>query len=170
MVDEATYAPGGLPGGADEAAFEAWVRPHLTSMSRLAARLVPAADRDDVVQDALVRAWRRRSTYDASRGSAVGWLLAIVADQARRRKPARVVPLAPADRQTLPPESERRIDVERAIAALPPRQRLAVNLHYFVDLDIATCAEVMRCAEGTVKATLHQARGQLHDALGDARD
>ena len=48
-------APPGDPGG-----FAAWVRPHLPAMARLAARLAAAADRDDVVQEALVRAWTKR--------------------------------------------------------------------------------------------------------------
>lgn len=150
--------------------FTAWVRPHLPAMTRFATRLVPAADRDDLVQDALVRAWRRRSTFDARRGTPTGWLLAIVADQARKRRTADVVPLLGHDAATLPPDTDRRVDVERAIAALPPRQRLAVDLHYFVGLDISTCAEAMRCAEGTVKATLHQARRNLHVTLGDETD
>lgn len=42
-----------------------------------------------------------------------------------------------------------------------------MNLHYFVGLDVASCAEVMGCAEGTVKATLHQARAQLLVLLDD---
>lgn len=150
--------------------FNAWVRPHLPSMTRFAARLVDAGERDDVVQDALVRAWSRRSTYDPRRGSPTGWLLAIVADQARRRRSRRTVLLRAADHPTGVPGIERRIDLERAIEMLAPRQRLAVNLHYFVGMDIATCAEAMGCAEGTVKATLHQARKRLHDVLGDESD
>lgn len=147
--------------------FTAWVGPHLASMNRFAARLVGATDRDDVVQDALVRAWKRRSTYDPRRGSPTGWLLAIVADQARKRRPNTTLPLFLADAPSHAPETERRIDLERAIASLPPRQRQAVDLYYFVGLDVVTFAEVMRCAEGTVKATLHQARLRLHDVLGD---
>lgn len=147
-------------------AFTAWVEPHLPAMTRLAGRLVPPADRDDVVQEALVRAWRRHGTYDAARGAALPWLLAIVADRARRHRTrtrltyelvdAGSVELAAAD-----------VDLERAVARLSGRQRLAVDLHYFVGLDVATCAQVMGCAEGTVKATLHQARGRLRDLLGD---
>ncbi|MEP6852001.1 MAG: sigma factor [bacterium] len=60
-------------------------------MAHLAARLAPASERDDVVQDALVAAWRKWTSYDAARGSPRSWLLAIVADQSgksrRRRRP-----------------------------------------------------------------------------------
>ena len=50
-------ARGGDPDAAID--FAAWVEPELAKMSRLAARLAPNADRDDVVQEALVRAWRK---------------------------------------------------------------------------------------------------------------
>ncbi len=149
--------------------FAAWVQPHLLPMTRLAARLVAPLDRDDVVQDSLLRAWRRRSTYDPSKGSELGWLLAIVGDQARRRRSrSRPLPL-PLDRvagAVLDRAGD--VDLEWAIAQLSTRQRLAVDLYYFVGLDTASCAEVMGCAEGTVKATLHHARARLR-ALLDRR-
>jgi RNA polymerase sigma factor (sigma-70 family) len=59
------------------------------------------------------------------------------------------------------------VDLERALDDLSRRQRQAVDLHYFVGLDIATVASVMGCAPGTVKATLHQARARLRVLLGD---
>ncbi len=166
---EVTSPTTGEPRAGDEAdRFAAWVRPHLPAMGRFAARLVPAADRDDVVQDALVRAWRRRATYDATRGTAVAWLLAIVADQARRRRTR-----APAANLTLVESDDASaftpvdLDLERAIADLSPRQRQAVDLYYFVGLDVAATAQVMGCAPGTVKATLSQARDRLRTLLGD---
>ena len=71
---------------ADAGAFADWVGPHLPAMARLAARLAPAADRDDVVQEALVRAWTKRRLYDGDRGTAAAWLLAITADQAAKAR------------------------------------------------------------------------------------
>jgi len=64
--------------------FARWVAPHLVAMGNLAARLSGPVSRDDVVQDALTRAWRKRHLYDADRGTPRTWLLAIVADRARR--------------------------------------------------------------------------------------
>jgi RNA polymerase sigma-70 factor (ECF subfamily) len=150
--------------------FAAWVEPHLPAMTRFAARLVPDADRDDLVQEALVRAWRRWPTYDAGRGAPLPWLLAIVADQGRRgRRRARPasVPLPDDSRSVDPAPAD--LDLERAVAALSPRQRTAVDLYYFVDLDVATIAAVMGCAPGTVKATLSQARDRLRVLMGDDR-
>lgn len=140
----------------------------IPALHRYAARLVGPHDADDLVQEALIRAWRRQDTYDASRGAPLPWLLAIVHDRARRvwRRPRRpTLALDPADVPTHP--RSRDVDLERAIAALSARQRQAVDLYYFLDLDVTTVAAVMGCAPGTVRATLHQARAALHDLLGD---
>ena len=48
--------------------------------------------------------------------------------------------------------------IRRAIAKLPERQRLAVFLRYYADLDYAGIAAVLRVREGTVGALLSQAR------------
>jgi RNA polymerase sigma-70 factor (ECF subfamily) len=148
-------------------AFGEWVAPHVPAMTRLAGRLVPAADRDDVVQEALVRAWRRRSTYDGTRGTPQAWLLAIVTNCARRAwaRAPRDVPMELRDTSgQLEPAD---VDMERAIRTLTERERLAVSLYYFVGLDVAATAAVMACSAGTVKATLHHARARLRFALGE---
>jgi RNA polymerase sigma-70 factor (ECF subfamily) len=64
--------------------FTAWVRPHLPEISALTGRLAPRWERDDVIQEALARAWSKRGLFDPNKGSAAGWLLAITADQSRR--------------------------------------------------------------------------------------
>ena len=152
--------------------FAAWVTPHLPAMHRYAARLVDPADVDDVVQEALTRAWVRWPTYDAGRGATTGWLLAIVADKARRHRtrtrvwaPLETVPIGTQQPATEPGETD--VDLERAILKLSPRQRQVVELYYFVGADIATCAGALGVAEGTVRATLHQARAQLRAHLRD---
>lgn len=151
--------------------FEGWVRPHLAALDRFAARLVDPAHVDDVVQESLLRAWRRWETFDPARGSPAGWLLAIVADRARRHRTRMVVtwPLTEADGGARA-EHYADIDLERAVLALSSRQRQAVDLYYFVGVDVATCAEAMGCAEGTVRATLHQARSRLRTLLADPAD
>lgn len=154
--------------GSRSSDFAEWVRPHLPALGRYATRLVGPADRDDVVQESLERAWRKWRTYDEGRGSAQAWLLAILHDRARRfrtRRRATVELVEGAD-----VDSYGDLDLERAVSALPTRQRQAVELHYFVGLDVATTAQVMGCAEGTVKATLHQARTRLRIQLGDTDD
>ena len=134
------------------------------AMARLAARLVGSTDRDDLLQEALSRAWRRWETYDPERGSAQAWLLAIVADRARRARRRRSGLAAWSDAAEVRPR-EGDLDLERAIQRLPKRQRMAVELHYFVGLTTAETAMVMACAEGTVKSALHDARCNLRRAL-----
>src|SRR3954447_13609667 len=89
----------------DAAEFADWTRPALIPMSRLARRLAPDADPDDVVQDSLARAWQKRSLYDESRGTAITWLLAITADQARASRRSRVRRLRLIDETADVPEA-----------------------------------------------------------------
>ena len=134
-------------------------------MTRLAARLAPNADRDDVVQEALVRAWRKREQYDESRGTAATWLLAITADQARRARRRRQ-PLALVGQIKVPSSSvDDHVDVEAAVERLSKRQRLALDCFYFVGLSVAETATVMKCSEGTIKSTLSNARKRLRVLL-----
>jgi RNA polymerase sigma factor (sigma-70 family) len=55
--------------------------------------------------------------------------------------------------------------VERAIAGLSARQRLVVNLYYFVDLPVDEVARILGIAPGTVKSSLADARGRLREVL-----
>lgn len=151
---------------AAEQDFQAWVAPHLPAMNRYAAR-VGGVDRDDLVQEALMRAWSRWSTFDPERGTPAGWLIAIVRDRARRRRFTPALPTDVAQPTWMTPAD---LDLERAIAQLSARQKLAVDLYYFVDLDVTSIAQVMKCAPGTVKATLSQARARLRELLGDDDD
>jgi RNA polymerase sigma factor (sigma-70 family) len=143
--------------------FAEWVEPHLPALARLAARLAPDGDRDDVLQEALTRAWRKRHTYDPTRGSPLGWLLAITADQARRARVRRRPALLFELRSARP--IDERLDLEAAVGRLAERQRLAIDCFYFVGLSVAETAAVMRCAEGTVKSTLADARARLASLL-----
>jgi RNA polymerase sigma factor (sigma-70 family) len=168
-------APNGAPSPAPEPEFGDWARPSLLAMTRLARRLAPQADADDVVQDALARAWRKRAQFDPERGSATTWLLAITADQARAARrthdrrlrivddAADVPDVASADRLA-------DLDLERAITTLGERQQLAVHLHYYLGLSVDETAAVMDCAAGTVKSTLFDARARLRAVLGDHDD
>ena len=159
-------AEGGTP-----ADFERWVEPHLTALTLFAGRRVAPVDRDEVVQLSLIRAYQRWSTYDASRGSAVAWLLAIVAKESsgdrtglREGDVVELVDHAGNALQT------RDVDLERAVDGLGRRERLAVDLHHFVGLDLATVAEVMLSVPPAVESTLARARERLCLLLGDDAD
>ncbi|CCH30134.1 RNA polymerase sigma factor [Actinosynnema sp. NPDC047251] len=149
---------------ADRREFADWVRPHLPAMARLAARLAPDAERDDVVQEALLRAWLKRRQYDEGKGTPTAWLLAITADRAGRAR-ARGRPDVLARERQVEPVSDAGLDLRQALDRLTGRQRAAVDCVYFVGLTVAETAAVMRCAEGTVKSTLADARTRLRALL-----
>jgi RNA polymerase sigma factor (sigma-70 family) len=170
-VDGLTELPTPTPvtggtGGRD--AFGEWVRPHWDGMARLARRLSPASEWEDVLQEALSAAWRKRAQFDPDRGTAGNWLLAIVADQARKgRRRIAVRPHAPLeDAAAVARDSASDLDMERAVARLSGRQQSAVALYYYLGLPIADVAAVMACSPGTVKSTLADARLRLRQDLG----
>lgn len=150
--------------------FGEWVRPHWDAMYRLARRLAGPDDGDDVVQEALSAAWRKHDQYDAERGSARSWLLAIVADQAykqhRRHRPT-VQLLTDVVDSSAPIDWPPGVDLSAAIRRLSRRQQLAVTLHYYLGMPVNETAEVMACSPGTVKSTLSDARLRLRALLGD---
>jgi RNA polymerase sigma-70 factor (ECF subfamily) len=63
-----------------------------------------------------------------------------------------------------------RVDVLRALATLPRREREVTVLRYHLDLDVAGIAETLGVSTGTVKTLLHRARGHLASALGEPDD
>lgn len=64
--------------------FTSLVAPHLDAMWLLARRY-GGGDAEDLVQEALELAWRKRRAYDDRRGSVRTWLLVLVADRCRKR-------------------------------------------------------------------------------------
>lgn len=151
-------------GRSESAAFAEAVTPHMAAMFRLAARLSPSRPPDDLVQDALLRAWRHRTSFDPQKGPFASWLLAIVANEARRKGRRLGLPIQLATPSSTSPVDDR-LDMEAAVAKLPESQRQAIDCYYYVGLSVAETALVMNCAEGTVKSTLADARSNLRRTL-----
>lgn len=125
---------------------------------------------EDATQEAFLRAFRRwRSVRTMERPGA--WLLVVAMNAARRRWRR-----APAIADAAVPE--RSVDdhanlvvasvaVGDALATLTDRQRAIVVLRYLADLSTAEVARALRCADGTVRATLHQALTKLRISAGE---
>ena len=64
------------------------------------------------------------------------------------------------------PSTADRIDVDRALAALPRRQREVAVLRYYLQMDTREVASALELNEGTVKSTLSRARTALAQTLG----
>lgn len=116
----------------------------------------------DLAQEAFARAfarWRRLSREEW----AGGWVMTTALNLAKRR--AREVPSAGSGAVAPGPRGDR-VDLVRALGALPFRQRQALVLHYVGDLPPHAVATVMGVSEGTVKAHLAQGRAALRKKLG----
>jgi RNA polymerase sigma-70 factor (ECF subfamily) len=117
----------------------------------------------DVVQEGFARALRARSQYRAE-GSLEGWVWRIVLRTALEERAGREsLPVDAIEPEFVEPERDPAL--ADAIRALPPRRRLVVFLRYFADLPYTTIAEVLQIDEGTVAATLAQARRTLATIL-----
>lgn len=127
---------------------------------------------EELVQEAFLAAHRRWDEIGAYDEPAA-WVRRVVVNRAVsvvRRRVAEGLALARLGARrplpaTLPEHDEA---VWRAVRALPRRQSQVVALHYVDDLAVADIASILGCAEGTVKAHLHQARRSLATALGVA--
>jgi RNA polymerase sigma factor (sigma-70 family) len=111
------------------------------------------SDSEDIAQETLARAyvrWRKVSAY------AEPWVVRVASNLAidrvrglRRTRGVRTEDLPPLDAQ--------RVDLQRALLTLSPRQREVVVLRYLVDLPELEVAKSLHCSVGTVKT--HASRG-----------
>ena len=131
---------------------------------------------EEAVQEALVRAWARSQRGEGI-DSLTAWVATVAANILRSGLRRRVVERrarrrlgARAQEAGEPSEASAvaRVDVGRAIRALPPRQRQVVVLRYFADLDTAEIGRALRMREGAVRAALYRARTALAVGLAVA--
>ncbi len=118
----------------------------------------------DAVQEGFARALRASSQYSGE-GSLEGWVWRIVLRTALERRPGEELPLDAVDPVFVEPERD--FALTSAVQALPPRRRLIVFLRYFADLPYQTIADVLDIDEGTVAATLAQAKQALAVTLDE---
>jgi RNA polymerase sigma factor (sigma-70 family) len=158
--------------------FEAQVLPHLDAAYRFARWLsYSPADADDVVQEAILRAFR---SFDSLRGSDVkSWLLVIVKNchftAAKQRQRRGAVPL-PDESDVKDghamisqiPDPERAAlwrdegkTLQRLLSCLPEEQRTILWLREIEELDYAQIAAVISVPIGTVMSRLARSRAAL---------
>jgi RNA polymerase sigma-70 factor (ECF subfamily) len=119
----------------------------------------------DVVQDAFAEALRQRGRFRGD-GPMEAWIWRIALRLAVARRATRAaLPLTDVGEPALP-EPTADASLSAALRRLPPRKRLIVFLRYFGDLSYASIAEICGISEGTVAATLAQARDELAAELG----
>ncbi|MGC4768940.1 RNA polymerase sigma factor [Micromonospora sp. DT44] len=134
------------------------------------------SDAEDLVQDALVRAFTRprRDNVENSEQYVRKVVVNLYLDRIRRREVwRRVMPfaLAPDRVEDGSRAADARHDLRAALLELTPQQRACVVLYYHVDLPIPEIAAQLGCGAGTVKRHLYDGRrrlaGLLHDDIGE---
>jgi len=124
------------------------------------------SEAEDIAQDALLRAWRRRATLrDPERRNQ--WLATIVRNEAfRQRARVRPDPIATIELQGSEEDEDvsatvDRADLQAALGRLSDCDRQLLELRYGEDLTQAAIARRLGVPEGTVKVRLHRARDKL---------
>jgi len=158
----------------DREAFEQIYRQQVGRVHALCWRLAGDADlAEELTQEAFVRAWRKLHLFDG-RSALATWLhrLTVNVVMAEHRvhgvRRQRQLPLEETRSEHLANRgeaSDTALDLERAIAMLPPRARSVFVLHDVEGYGHAEIAEIAGMAVGSSKAHLHRARDLLKKAL-----
>lgn len=119
---------------------------------------------EDIVQETLLRAWRRSVPFDPAGTSARSWLLTVarnlVIDEYRSAHSRHELPTAIVPDRVSADHTDRVLDawlVSDALAQLTPEHRVVVVHAYYRGLSVAAIARILEIPEGTVKSRLHYA-------------
>jgi len=163
----------------DMGAFEDLYRQNVGRVYGLCLRMTGQPESaEDLTQDTFVSAWRSLPGYEG-RSSFSTWLhrIAVNAVLARRRSPQGRNEISMTDDagEQMDFEAESAmddaipIDIERAIAALPPGARDIVVLHGIYGYSHEEAAGMLGVAVGTCKAQLHRARHLMRSRMGSEK-
>jgi len=169
----------------DQGAYGTLYERHAPSLYRLAySVLLVEQDAEDVLQEAMVYAFRNLHRYDPARGAFRTWLYTITISRcrnARRRKWLPTVALSsllnigiepPAPVDDLPETRAAWQDVRESLAqalhTLSPRLREAVALRYGHGLTYREMAEIIGCPQKTAESRIRLAHEQLRQAMSAA--
>ncbi len=185
--------PGGIEPAAEglpqhpgrDAAFDSYVVPEIPVMYRVALGLTgQPADAEDLVQDALMRAYRAVDRFDGRYPRA--WLLTIVRNTHLNRLRKKLPVLLPEQEDGQAPEhvlanrgerapsaedvvvsAELEAQVQVALEALPRKYREVLTLVDLQGLSYQQAAEALDVPKGTIMSRLHRARARVRTALLD---
>jgi len=151
----------------ERGAFDLIVKRHQKGVYRIIRRYVRSdADAADVSQQVFVRAFKGLATFRGA-ASVRSWLYRIGINCAlswlrdhRREQPTEIAEDA---------DGEQNARLREAVAKLPPKQKLVLELRVFDDLSFREVAELAECTENTAKVNFHYAVKKLRELLGEAR-
>ena len=171
----------------DQSAFDYLVqkyrRPLVSFMYRMARNSAAA---EDLAQEVFLRVYRSRQTYEAS-AKFTTWLYRIATNLAvnhardtRHERPEVTVSLDEPDEETgttldvadgtITAEAalvrrERMLAIRSKVEALPERQKLAVIMHKYQQMDYKQIAEALKLSESATKSLLFRAYEALREQL-----
>ena len=159
-------------------AFSALVRRHAERFYRLAYRYVQTRETaEDIVQDAFLKLWEEPSRWQPGRQSKfTTWFYKVVVnlclDWQKKKRPLPLPEEMPlVDERERPEEAvvhaEERRRLEAEIAALPERQRAALNLCFTEGLSNQEAAEIMGVNLKALQSLLMRAKATLRERLGE---
>src|SRR5437667_12416090 len=176
MMDSNQFVAASGPVDARYLAFLETISTLRPSMHRYCARMTGSVmDGEDVVQEALIEAYRKIDQFDDSR-PLKPWLFRVAHNRCidfLRRKGVRdeAEPAAAVPEAVLPAEPAvlgLGTAVERLVISLPPKERACVLLKDVFDYSLEEIAELVDTTVGGVKAALSRARTKLAESSPQA--
>lgn len=160
-------------------AFQILYERYRDPIYRFAYRLLGSAEAaEDVAHDCFLSLITEPSRFDATKASLRTYLFGAARNQAAKRyvtfgreaalEDLATEPRVPDHREPIRQvlDDELAIEVQKAIASLPPLQREALVLFEYEDLSLAEVAAIVGADSNTVKARLFRARDKLRSKLG----
>jgi len=169
----------------DESSFNLLLRKYRTPLVNFLYRMVrDSATAEDLAQEVFLRVYRARKQYSPS-AKFTTWMFRIATNLAlnsvrdNRYRRMQVSLDAPVEEDETPiqvPARDMRIDehmverdraeiIHRAIGALPEKQRVAVLLHKYEEMDYGEIARILECSESALKSLLFRAYETLRVQL-----
>ncbi len=169
----------------DDASFNLLLQKYRTPLINFLYRMVrDSATAEDLAQEVFLRVYRARKQYSPS-AKFTTWLFRIATNLAlnsvrdNRHRQMDISIDAPVEEDEAPvqlPAREMRIDehmierdradfIRQAIASLPEKQRVAVLLHKYEEMDYAEIAKILECSESALKSLLFRAYETLRVQL-----
>jgi RNA polymerase sigma-70 factor, ECF subfamily len=158
-------------GGADPGESWDWDEVHRTCLSFAFRYAKNRTEAEDIAQDSVVRAWRKRDTLRNSEARR-SWLGTIVRNEAlrefarKRPAPSDTIELAHGSDDERVLATVERADLHAALDRLNQRDRQLVRLRYDEDMTQEAIAHRLGIPLGTVKVRLHRVRAKLRREIG----